>query len=120
MSRTEQPVTPAEIPIACTLTDAAARRRQLAAIHAVMRAADAVADLPDGYAVRFPGDAEIAARLLQVITAERQCCAFLTFELRFEPAAGPIWLHLRGPDGTRPFLREWLPEPIADGEPPEA
>jgi hypothetical protein len=65
-----------------------------------------MAELEDGYAFRFPGDTIWAARLLQFVTSERECCPFFTFELVFEPGQGPIWLRLRGPEGVKEFIRE--------------
>jgi hypothetical protein len=65
-------------------------------------------ELPDGYAVRFPGDDAWAARLLAFITAERACCRFFTFELSFEPGPGPLWLRLRGPEGAKAIAASLL------------
>jgi len=64
--------------------------------------------LPDGYALRFPGEETWASRLLRFIVQERACCPFFSFELVFEPGQGPIWLHLRGPAGTTEFVTEML------------
>jgi len=41
----------------------------------------------------------------QLITFERECCPFLRFNLRLEPANGPLWLELTGPEGTKDFLQ---------------
>ena len=64
-------------------------------------------DLPDGYAFRF--DAGAFGELARWITHERRCCPFLRFTLELEPDAGPVWLRLTGPAGTRAFLRAELP-----------
>ena len=65
------------------------------------RAVERVA-LSDGYAVRFqPDDFEAVARF---VANERKCCPFLTFELALEPASGPLWLRMTGPEGTRAVL----------------
>ena len=61
-------------------------------------------ELADGQAFRFPRDEETAARLLRFVHAEGDCCAFLTFELVFEPGRGPIWLRLRGSAEAKAFL----------------
>ena len=39
---------------------------------------------------------------------ERDCCAFFTFELMFQPQHGPISLRLRGPDGVKDFMNVML------------
>jgi len=74
-----------------------------------------VRELPDGYALRFSGDDAVAGGLLRFISDERVCCsfftfelAFFTFELAFEPQHGPIWLRLRGPDGTKGLVAALL------------
>lgn len=87
------------VPIACTLAGGD-RLRRGAEVAELFRARQEVRELPDGYAVRFPGEQVWAERLLAFIVAERECCPFFAFELRFEPGLGPIWLHLRGPEGT--------------------
>ena len=63
-----------------------------------------VKELPDGYSYRFPPDSAWIAELANLITLERQCCSFLRFKINIEPGAGPIWLELSGPEGTRDFL----------------
>jgi hypothetical protein len=64
------------------------------------------ADLPDGYAFRFAPDT--LAELLRFIDNERKCCPFMTFHLQIGPQAGPIWLRITGPEGTREVLRAEL------------
>lgn len=96
----------AEIPVACTLgvEDQAARRGEIARLFEGRQ----VRELADGYAVRFSGDDDTAAELLRFVTGERACCPFFTFELAFETRQGPIWLSLRGPDGTKVVVAELL------------
>ena len=65
-------------------------------------------ELPDGYALRFPGDAIWAEKLIAFVVGERACCEFFTFELVFEPRQGPLWLHLRGPEGTKEVVASML------------
>ena len=43
-------------------------------------------------------------KLTELIVAERSCCPFLTFELAF--GTDGILLRVRGPQGTRQFIRE--------------
>ena len=59
-------------------------------------------EVPGGYQFRFPATSFDA--LSRFLSNERRCCPFLSFELTIEPADGPIWLKLTGPDGTREFL----------------
>lgn len=63
--------------------------------------------LPNGYSYRF--DADSVDDLLRWMANERRCCPFLTFAIEVAPSAGPVWLTLTGPDGTREFLDAELP-----------
>jgi hypothetical protein len=70
-------------------------------VNNLYRAATQVRELSDGYAFRFPGGDDWAARLLDYIVFERRCCRFFAFELAFEPDQGAIWLRVRGPEGVK-------------------
>jgi len=63
--------------------------------------------LDDGYAFRF--DASAFADVARFIENERLCCPFLAFMLEAQPAGGPLWLRMTGPEGTREFLDVELP-----------
>jgi hypothetical protein len=43
-----------------------------------------------------------------IVEGERECCSFLRFEIVCAEGMGPMTLRVRGPDGTRDFLREWM------------
>src|SRR5690242_16597272 len=98
---TEQPAT--EIPIACNLPEAAqaARGEEIAPI---FDSVQQTVELADGYAFEFAGSATQAARLLEFILAERECCPFFRFELVFAPDHSAIWLHLGGGPGVKEFI----------------
>ena len=82
-------------PVACTLTNGEMADRSVE-LRAMFAHVEATHELADGYAFRFPGDAEWATKLAAFIAFERACCQFFTFELTFAPELGPIWLSLRG------------------------
>ncbi|MEA2526806.1 MAG: hypothetical protein QOF73_4033 [Thermomicrobiales bacterium] len=69
---------------------------------------EAVEELANGYAYRFPGDESRATNVLDFVAAERRCCPFFTFELIFLPHGGPIWLRLRGSEAIKAFVRDQL------------
>jgi hypothetical protein len=94
----------ADAPVACRLTDAEQRARQQVLQREVFGGVEERRELADGYALRFPGDAAWLETLAAFIRFERDCCPFFTFELRCEPQSGPLWLHLRGPEGTKAFV----------------
>jgi len=96
------------VPLACLLTgeDLAARQ---GVVQPLMASHQQVQELEDGYAFQFPGEPEWIQRVVSFIAEERKCCPFFTFELRYEPNLGPIWLHLRGSEEIKVMLRDqWL------------
>ena len=95
-----------DLPIACSLTEAELARREEELSNELFQHVEQVQELPDGYAFRFPGDADWATKLTQFITFERDCCPFFIFELTFEANHGPIWLHLRGGAGVKEFIQQ--------------
>jgi hypothetical protein len=107
-----------DMPIACSLT-AGERALRSDEITTLFRGRQEARELPDGYALRFAGDDAWATRLLAFITGERACCPFFTFALVFEPGQGPIWLHLRGPAGTKDVVAGMLGVVNASGATPE-
>ena len=71
---------------------------------------DRVEELPDGFGFRFPAADPWAAKALEFIEVEKECCPFFTFELAFEPDDGPLWLRLRGSATIKEFVRADLGE----------
>lgn len=98
------------LPIVCSLStpNLAERGRELT--RNVFGGALGVEGLEDGYEFVFPGGTSWATRLVEVINAERACCPFFAFELRFEPGGGPIRLRVRGPEGAKEFMKTELIE----------
>jgi hypothetical protein len=93
------------IDIACSLTPAERKERgdewgQLLA------AAEAVAEVTDGYALRFPNRDAWITTAAQVIVAERKCCPFFGFAMIIESNGGPVWLHITGPREVKGFIRD--------------
>jgi len=97
-----------DLPIACTLQEAELQRRRIDLLERVFARAHESRPVADGYAIRFAADDAALAELLQLIRLERQCCAFMKFRLTVEPADGPVWLELTGPEGTKSFLESTL------------
>ena len=96
------------VELACTLSGRELSERQDGALLELLAGAEETTELSDGYELRFPGSAEWAQRLAAFIEFERECCAFFTFELVFQPQHGPISLRLRGPDGVKDFIKGML------------
>ncbi len=93
-----------DLPIACNLTDPEFQRRRADLLKTFQGSLLQKKELADGYAYRFPVDGSWIIELARLITFERECCPFLKFNLRIEPANGPVWLELTGPEGTKDFL----------------
>jgi hypothetical protein len=95
-----------ELAIACKLSEAEQASREEELAREIFGNCQEVAELADGYAFRFPGDSDWATKLVEFIAFERKCCLFFTFELVFEPQEGPMWLHLKGPEGVKSFVEQ--------------
>lgn len=95
-----------ELAIACKLSEAEQALREEKLARDIFSNCQEVAEMAEGYAFRFPGEAEWAAKLVEFIGFERKCCPFFTFELAFEPQEGPMWLRLTGPEGVKAFVRQ--------------
>lgn len=92
--------------VACSLSEQELAERSREVGRDLFAFAEHVAELPDGYAWRFPGDSAWHAKLLAFVATERRCCGFFRIELVFAPGLGPVELTLRGPEGTKAFIRE--------------
>jgi hypothetical protein len=93
-----------ELPIACTLGHAPLKARRQDLLGGLLGRAVERLDIPTGYRVRLASEAATLMDIANVIQAERHCCGFLTFRLTVEADAGPIWLKVDGPAGTKGFL----------------
>ena len=92
------------LPVVCSLNGPEFQQRRNNVLLRVSKAIVETKELEDGYAFRFPSEAIWIGELANLITLERQCCSFLRFNLRLDPGAGPIWLELSGPAGTKDLL----------------
>jgi hypothetical protein len=96
-----------EAPLACSLTNAELAERATT-VDELLGVAEEYEELADGYALRVPSNSPWPERVLSFVQEERSCCQFFTFELIFSPNLGPIWLSIRGPDGVKTIVGEWL------------
>jgi hypothetical protein len=96
-----------DIDVACSLsTPELAERGQ--EFDRLFADAEDVAELADGYALRFPNRDSWITSAVALIVAERKCCPFFGFTLRFEPNGGPVWLHIVGPGEVKTLIRQQL------------
>ena len=94
-----------DIDIACSLS-AAEQAERGQEFERLFADAEAVSELAEGYALRFPNQDGWIARAAELIVAERKCCPFFRFTLDFEQDGGPVWLHVAGPSEVKAFIRE--------------
>lgn len=71
-----------------------------------------IAELADGFAVRYPDGRTMIEDLARFIMLERRCCPFFTFDLRLT-SEGELWLGLRGAPEVKAYLRESWPFPLS-------
>jgi hypothetical protein len=99
---------PDHIPIACTLSSAELRAREITLLSQFKSLVIATEEIEQGYSFRLPGDKMCLAVVAEVMLAERECCTFLKFELAAEPGQGPLTLRVIGPVGTKEFIKSLL------------
>jgi hypothetical protein len=95
-----------ELPIACGLSDLEQRKRREELWRQLFSGCQRTDELDDGYEFVFPGGPEWAEKLVRFVASERECCPFFGFEMIFESGQGSISLRVRGPEGTKDFVRE--------------
>jgi hypothetical protein len=105
MSRKLEDELAGNAPVMCTLSGAELREREASLLARFKSGIIAVEELGDGYAFRVPGDKEWFLFVSELMAAERECCKFLTFELRADPQMGPLTVRITGPQGTKEFLK---------------
>lgn len=99
--------------LACNLIGPEFAARKEAITRDLFAYVNLVEELPDGFGFRFPSASPWAAKALEFIEAEKECCPFFTFELVFEPEDGPLWLRLRGSEAIKEFVRADLGDIVA-------
>jgi hypothetical protein len=59
----------------------------------------------DNLALRFGADDRSIMLASGFMTRTRVCCPFLRFTLGVESRDEPLWLHLRGKEGAKEFIK---------------
>jgi hypothetical protein len=81
------------------------RDRWVAIGRQVYAAVEEVRELADGYRFRLPTSSTVLLQVAEYVSNERLCCGFLRFQVEVEPARGPVWLQLTGPEGAKDYMR---------------
>ncbi len=101
--------------VGCALVGREFAERKQAIARDLFAHADRAEELPDGYGWRFPAAEPWAARALEFVLTERQCCPFFGFDLVLEPHDGAFWLRMRGGPDAKSFVLEELGEILPEG-----
>lgn len=97
--------------VVCTLTDSEKRARREQLRSGVLALVVTARETKDGYALGFkPGSIDPVREL---VAFESQCCGFITYAIDHRDD-GQTWLYLSGPEGTKDFVRGWLPARILE------
>jgi hypothetical protein len=107
-----------DLSLACDLTaiPASEREEHLVTAPRLFETAQEVQELPNGFAIRFPGEPGKFMEIAKFIDSERLCCPFFDFSVEVEPNQGPLWLRLTGGEGVKELLRATFFDGIADRE----
>jgi hypothetical protein len=98
----------AAMALVCTIPagDRAARRHT---VHETISQATAARELENGVAFQFAGTDEIARELLDLVLAERSCCADFRYAIAFEPRHGAVEFRVEGAGAlVRPLKEMYL------------
>jgi hypothetical protein len=98
--------------IACTLSEEqqAERRKELRS--GIMQRVRRVRELSDGYEFGLDANGANEACVDDFVAFESECCGFASYRVRRDEALSAIWLSVRGPGGTKAFVRQLAPESI--------
>lgn len=80
-------------------------RRRLKTTADVLTRFSEMRELEDGYAFRFPSTRSWAEKLRTFREEWSASCPQMTFEIAPERDGEPLWLHIRGPEGTKQFVQ---------------
>ena len=84
-----------DIPLVCNLP-APGRIARAIAVHAVIARATSFRELENGVSFAFRNEDALARSLLDLVLAERNCCAHFRYTLLFAPEHKPIELIVEG------------------------
>ena len=98
----------ADVPIACTLSEAELRERRRMLLESTRKAAISVTELVSGCAYCFEPTSEILLDLAGLIDMERDCCPFLTFTLVVSAGRQPIRLEITGTPQAKAIIAEFF------------
>ena len=97
-----------QIPIMCTLSEAALQRRKTDLQQSLFAGVLASQPTENGYRLDFPAADDWLGKITKFIQVERECCSFLTFELTIPAQQNSMSLHICGTEGVKAFIEKEL------------
>jgi hypothetical protein len=94
-----------DVPIVCTLSEPDLQVRRRSLLNWIGQTAIEVTPTINGYTYRFAPEADVLARLANLVEMERLCCQFLTFKIVVQPQS-PIALEITGPPGATELITD--------------
>lgn len=90
--------------LVCSLTSPELQNRKATVLSELRKKVLVKKEEANGYSFKFSGSDSTINQLTDFIKSERQCCAFLTFNLQIEDAQSNVWVTISGPEGTKNFI----------------
>jgi len=108
-----------DLPIACTLSDAAKRERRQS-IEELFRGPEmTVSGLPNGYAYTFASAAgQNWMQIAQLVDLQRECCPFLSFRIVVDSERALLRLEITGPAQVKSLIEDFFgssQKPLTNG-----
>lgn len=89
--------------LACSLTNVDMKER-MKTIEKFKSLIKEKKEIENGMLFQLEGNNSNLEEIVALMKLERQCCSFLTFELKVQKEVQPIELSISGPEGTKDFL----------------
>ena len=102
------PDKPVQDELVCKLTSSELQQRKETVIAKLKSQVLTSQELENGYAYQFLGTDETIDDLVSFVKTERQCCGFFSFDISVDSTSEMVWLKIKGPEGTRDFIRSEL------------
>ena len=92
-------------PICCDRTSSTGdeRREHQIALAGFREAIETSTEIQNGFEFQIGAKFDLVS-VARVIQFERRCCPFLSFEVRANAGAEPLWVRISGPEGAREVI----------------
>ena len=98
----------ADTKFACKLTSTELQQRKATVLADLKKTMLEKKELPDGFAYKFDASDATIDRLNSFVKDEKECCDFLTLNVKVDKEKKESWLEISGPDGVKDFITKEL------------